>query len=41
MAQPAQGFALNLPDALASQPKLLPNFFERIRAFLIQSKTHP
>jgi hypothetical protein len=38
MAQAAQGFALDLADALAGQAELLPDLFERVGAPVIQPK---
>lgn len=36
LAQAAQGFAFDLANSLARQPKLLPNLLQRVRAVLPQ-----
>src|SRR5690606_14192556 len=41
MPQAAQRLALDLADALARQPELLPDFFQRVRAAVLQAEAQP
>jgi len=41
MPQPPQRLALDLPDALARQPELLPDLFQRVAASVLQAEAQP
>src|SRR5215470_7563403 len=40
MAQLAQSFGFDLPDALAGDGKVLTHFFERVLAAVVEAKAH-